>query len=545
MKNKILFFLLVLSLCARAALARENPVDFDSLPVEHKLSQMIFVSTDIDKANRIKPAIEKGLIGGVLVQWGDYSLDRTKELVDKLQSWAANSPSKIPLLIAIDYEGGTVYTPVTLGLEYLPTNMALAAANDRNNTAALFYVVAKELLRLGIHINFSPVIDVNTNAFNPVIGLRSFGDDTELAGDMGVALIEGLQNGGVISVAKHFPGHGSTSTDSHLDLPSINASEETFRHVHLAPFRKAIRANVKGIMTAHVLYNFWDAKEPATFSQAIINDLLRREMSFDGLIISDSLDMAGASKNISAENAAAKAIDTGVDILLIARYPAAKMHSALMSKMEEDPALKEKVEQSAKRVLSLKKEYGLFNAQRKTNSQTNWEVFVSYASLLSQEAVTIVKSDGQTLPYRTQGDNKKICSVFFSPARFANQLTVFNIPFLQAQWTASYYNSPVKPSDKDLARIKNCMRGADLTVLGSQQWADKPNSAQVKVINALLEGNEKIILISLMNPYDIKLYPKAKNVMAIYGVNRFSVKAAADIILGNNKARGKLPVKID
>ena len=134
---------------------------FDTLTLQEKLAQTIVVATDIDNADKYKDAIQKGLVGGVLIQWGNYSLPQTKKLIDKLQSWAEKSPHKIPLLISIDYEGGTVYTPVTLGFPYLPTNMMLAASQNTEDAATLFYIVASELKNVGVHINFAPVVDVN------------------------------------------------------------------------------------------------------------------------------------------------------------------------------------------------------------------------------------------------------------------------------------------------------------------------------------------------------------------------------------------------
>jgi hypothetical protein len=156
-----------------AAQNEGEEIPFESLSLSEKLAQTIVISTDIDTADRYRPAIERGLVGGVLIQWGNYSLAQTKDLVDKLQNWAQKSPSKIPLLIAIDYEGGTVYTPVTLGFPYLPTNMMLAAANNIDDTIALFFIVAQELKNVGVHINFAPVMDVNINPANPIIGVRS------------------------------------------------------------------------------------------------------------------------------------------------------------------------------------------------------------------------------------------------------------------------------------------------------------------------------------------------------------------------------------
>ena len=304
---------------ANPEIPNEPQTLFDTLTMQEKLAQTIVIATDIDNADKYKDAIQKGLVGGVLIQWGNYSLPQTKKLIDKLQSWAKKSPHKIPLLISIDYEGGTVYTPVTLGFPYLPTNMMLAASQNTEDTATLFYIVATELKNVGVHINFAPVVDVNINPANPIIGVRSFGSDTKVVGDMGSALIDGLQKGGIMAVAKHFPGHGETVIDSHLDLPRLNMTKEEFYTTHVPPFKQAIDNGVMGIMTAHIVYDFIDPQNPATFSPKILNDLLKDELGFKGLVISDSLDMAGATKGSSLIEAATKALNAGVDMILTSK----------------------------------------------------------------------------------------------------------------------------------------------------------------------------------------------------------------------------------
>ena len=216
-------------------------VQLADLTPEEKLGQTLVAFVDIDSAELVRPAIEQGKLGGVLIQWGNYSLKETRRLTEKLQSWAAKSPHKIPLLVAIDYEGGTVYTPITLGFDYLPTNMLLAASQDEEKAATLAYLAGQQLRSVGVHINFSPVLDVNSNPRNPIIGVRSFGSDPATVTKMGLALMNGFKAAGIIPVVKHFPGHGDTSLDSHYAVPVVNASKAELKRVHLAPFAQAIK----------------------------------------------------------------------------------------------------------------------------------------------------------------------------------------------------------------------------------------------------------------------------------------------------------------
>lgn len=540
---------------------------FDTLTLQEKLAQTIVIATDIDNADKYKDAIQKGLVGGVLIQWGNYSLPQTKKLIDKLQSWAEKSPHKIPLLISIDYEGGTVYTPVTLGFPYLPTNMMLAASQNTEDAATLFYIVASELKNVGVHINFAPVVDVNINPANPIIGVRSFGSDTEVVSKMGSALIDGLQKGGIMAVAKHFPGHGETITDSHLDLPRLNMSGEEFYKTHIPPFKEAINSGVMGIMTAHIVYDFIDPENPATFSKKILNDLLKEELGFKGLIISDSLDMAGATKGSSIIEAARKALNAGVDMILTSKRDPKLTHKQLMAKIgTEIPEAR--IDDAAKKIFDLKIKLGLFeNESFRGDIFDSIKAFNIYAGKIAEDSVTIVRAQEGILPYTKNlnpppdknpgqsgaesSENKKeekakpkLCSVFFSPSRFADQLPIINAPFLEKGWEVEHYNAHLRPKEIDIKRAKKCMNGADLVILGSLQWADKPIPSQKRAIEQLLKEDKDIIFLSLMSPYDIKFYPGAKNVIAIYGVNKLSARATAEIILGNKKAKGKLPIKL-
>lgn len=534
-----------------------NPSLFESLTLEQKLAQTIFIAVDVDTAGKYKTAIEKGLVGGILIQWGNYSLEQTRDLIIKLQGWAAKSPAKIPLLVAIDYEGGTVYTPVTLGFPYLPTNMLLAAADNLEDTITLFYIVALELKSVGVHINFAPVIDVNINPANPIIGVRSFGSDTNLVGKMGLALITGMQKAGIMAVAKHFPGHGETYQDSHLALPHLSVGEEEFRRVHLPPFQIAVDNGVMGVMTAHIIYDFMDKDNAATFSSVILKGLLREEMGFKGIVISDSLDMAGAIKNSDIITAAVKSLNAGVDLLLTSKRDPIRTHKEIMAQINKTIS-QARVEDAAKKIFELKQNLGLFDKDiKQADIKSSATAFEYFAKKLTEEGITAVKTQPGVIPYtkprraKANADGsleekkQKLCSVFFSPARFADQLPVINTPFMEKGWQVEYFNAHMRPKQADIDRAKRCMRDADLVILGSLQWADKPIDSQKKAIDELLESDKDIILLSLMSPYDIQFYPQAKNVIAMYGANKLSAKTAADIILGNIPAKGKLPIKLN
>lgn len=535
---------LLLAVCLMCALPLAAQTRFEDLSPEEQLGQTLVVFVDVDSAELVRPAIEQGKIGGVLIQWGNYSLAETKKLVDKLQTWAANSPHKIPLFISIDYEGGTVYTPITLGFDYLPTNMMLSAARDEEGAATIAYLAGLELRRAGVHINFSPVLDVNSNPHNPIIGVRSFGSDPASVTRMGGALINGFKAADIVSVVKHFPGHGDTSADSHYDVPVVRASYSQLQKIHLAPFEAAVKQGVPGVMTGHILYPALDNKNVATFSRPILQDLLRGTMGFKGLIVTDSLDMKSATSYCTIPGCAVRALESGADMILLGRY--VKPVSVFSQVWREVQAkhLESAVEDAARKVFDLKKQMGLLDNSRAVPAPIE-EAYHMALAKISAESVTLVRDRKKLLPFKPAANKKPtVCAVFFAPARFADQLMSFSKPFLQKGWTIRSYNAALTPRKKDSQRAAACAKGADLLIVTSLQWADKTNINQKNAINGLIEENPNTVFISTMSPYDIKNYPEADVVLATYGLNKYVLQTAADIILGNQSARGVLPVDL-
>lgn len=536
--------LLLAVVCFMCALPLAAQTRFEDLSPEEQLGQTLVVFVDVDSAELVRPAIEQGKIGGVLIQWGNYSLAETKKLVDKLQTWAANSPHKIPLFISIDYEGGTVYTPITLGFDYLPTNMMLSAARDEEGAATIAYLAGLELRRAGVHINFSPVLDVNSNPHNPIIGVRSFGSDPASVTRMGGALINGFKAADIVSVVKHFPGHGDTSADSHYDVPVVRASYSQLQKIHLAPFEAAVKQGVPGVMTGHILYPALDNKNVATFSRPILQDLLRGTMGFKGLIVTDSLDMKSATSYCTIPGCAVRALESGADMILLGRY--IKPVSVFSQVWREVQAkhLESAVEDAARKVFDLKKQMGLLDNSRAVPAPIE-EAYHMALAKISAESVTLVRDRKKLLPFKPAANKKPtVCAVFFAPARFADQLMSFSKPFLQKGWTIRSYNAALTPRKKDSQRAAACAKGADLLIVTSLQWADKTNINQKNAINGLIEENPNTVFISTMSPYDIKNYPEADVVLATYGLNKYVLQTAADIILGNQSAHGVLPVDL-
>jgi beta-N-acetylhexosaminidase len=240
--------------------------------------------------------------------------EQVADLVRELQSVAREARHDLPLLVAVDQEGGRVARlrePWTLW----PPQRAIGRSGSEDLARRMGAALAVELKACGIRCDFAPVVDVDSNPKNPIIGDRSFGDDPDLVGRLGAALVQGLQDGGVAACAKHFPGHGDTDVDSHLALPVVEHSRSRLEEVELPPFRKAIEAGVATIMTAHVVVRELDPDVPATLSPAIIDGLLRKQLGFEGVIVSDDLEMKAVAAHWQPGEAAVRAVRAGCDIL--------------------------------------------------------------------------------------------------------------------------------------------------------------------------------------------------------------------------------------
>ncbi len=301
-------------------------------------------------------------LGGVILLGGSAAELLLK--TQQLQKW-----SKTPLFIAADIEEGVGQR--FSGATYFPPPMALGEIANSDLELAVNYayhmgkVTAKEALAIGINWILSPIVDVNNNPNNPVINIRAFNDNPEIVSELSKAFIEGAKNYPALTTAKHFPGHGDTSSDSHLDLPIISHNNERLENLELVPFQAAIEANVDSVMTAHLLINAWDKQNPATLSKEILTGKLREELGFDGLIITDALIMGGVAKFADSEEIAVKAVEAGADILLMPDDPEIAIN-AVYNAVKSDRLTVARIDDSLKRIWQAKQK--IFNYQNKTIS---------------------------------------------------------------------------------------------------------------------------------------------------------------------------------
>ncbi|OGS10969.1 MAG: hypothetical protein A2285_06340 [Elusimicrobia bacterium RIFOXYA12_FULL_57_11] len=505
--------------------------------IEEKAAQLLIVSADTADISSAAAAARAGL-GGVQLQWGSYSLEETLELTEILQAEAA-AAGRPPLFIAVDYEGGSVYVPTTLGLLELPTNMMLGAADDENNTATLFYLAGRELKRAGINMAFGPVLDINTNPKNPIIGIRSLGSNPAKTALLGAAIINGLKAGGVIAVAKHFPGHGAASEDSHKTLPEILLSTAELSATHLVPFKKAIELGVPGMMTVHILFPALDAGNPATLSPAVLDGLLKKELGYGGLVITDSLDMGAITRRMPIHKAAAASLRAGADILLIGKGDFKAAVAEIAAQVRGGSIAQARLDDAYAKALAAKRAAGLLAPQTPHSSFD--KAYLAITRELSAKALTLVRDSNSLLPLPK---DKKVAVIVFAPQRFASNAISLYRELLDAGYNASQYFFEIGVNAAELKKIMRAADGAEVLVIGSFQWASAQNRTQRQAIRALLATGKPAALLSLMNPYDLDGYPEAPCALALYGMTAPSMAAAGRALAGGFVPAGKLPVTL-
>src|SRR6266581_343084 len=334
------------------------------MSLEQKVGQVFmlgFEGTTLNAANR---ALVNGLhLGGVTLFARNVD---TAAQVAQLDADLQTIADPLPLFISVDQEGGLVVR-ITDGATIFPGNMAVGATGDPTLARKVADASASELLAMGINMDLAPVVDVNTNPLNPVIGVRSFGSDVSLVSEFGVQTIQGLQSSGVSAVGKHFPGHGDTSVDSHRGLPVVPHSLERLQALEFLPFKAAIQAGVDGIMTAHLYLPAIEPQQdlPATLSKTVLTGLLREQLGYQGLILTDALDMDAIKKDRAAAEAAVQAFEAGADMLLIAGINADdRLHlgdgpPALLAAVQSGRVSEDRLDASVLRILEAKAKRGI------------------------------------------------------------------------------------------------------------------------------------------------------------------------------------------
>ena len=519
--------------------AQQEWVDstYSSLTLDEKIGQLFMVMAFSEQGKEHFEAVSKNItenkIGGVI-----FSLGGPLGQTDWLNRF--QKKSKIPLLIGMDAEWGVAMRLDSV--QAFPWNMTLGAIQDDKLVQAVGYRIGEQAKRLGIHINFAPSLDINTNPKNPIIGNRSFGEDKENVARKGIAFMNGMHEAGVLSSAKHFPGHGDTATDSHLGLPSINFSSERIDEVELYPFKKIINAGVSSVMVAHLDIPALDAGIPSSLSQKTVQVLLQDSLKFKGLVITDALNMKGASGISPKYGIDVAAFLAGNDILLIPNNVSTaikKMKRAFKAKKLTE----ERLALSVKKILKAKYLVGLnnYNAVSKENLSAELNTIEDdyLIAKAMQAAVTVVQNKNDILPLSKEQTYGYIKLGDDTGSTFKNSLM---------------QKLKIHTVDASLSndKIIQALASYEKIIIGfhrsnASPWKASSFSKKEIQLLATLSKDHGIILDVFVKPYALS---KIGNLEAIDGLvvsyqnSAVAQKASAEILLGERKATGRLPVSI-
>ncbi len=517
------------------------------LQVEQLLSQMTLEA-------KIGQLLLVGFSGTQLSKEADYALASlhvggmilfSRNVIDPQQvhrlttSLQRHPARKIPLFIAIDQEGGNVVR-ILKDATVLPGNMALGATRSPRLSYLAGRVTAYELHSMGINMNLAPVLDVNVNPINPVIDIRSFGEDPELVGELGVAYIAGIQEANVCATAKHFPGHGDTSRDSHFGLPTLQHTEDELFDVELRPFRYAIEQGLDSIMTAHITFPLIDRAQPmpATLSERILTGMLRNKLHYNGVIITDDMEMRAIDGYFGIENAAVRAIRSGADMIMIIwrQQNKRRVFDRLVRAVRQGELSQERIDQSVRRILRLKKRRGILDAPLPdlAESPERHPVGPAVSRLIANRSVTLLKNDLNLLPL-DPSRRRRVLAI--SPS------SSFLLTLREAYPAIQTLSVVLTPSHaellRDIAQTKKLSHDSDLVIVGVV------NRHQIHLIRQLVALHQApIVVASMGSPYLYEQFTAVQGYVCSYGYRAYSIQALVDVITGKTPARGLLPVSL-
>jgi beta-N-acetylhexosaminidase len=514
-----------------------------------------YVSGDSPQWRRLSQYIQQDKVGGFTISVGSPI-----EVAAKLN--ALQSMSKIPLLFGADLEAGAgfrarggYFVPNAIdlgGAIVFPPEMAIGATRDTTLAYEQGRLTALEGRALGIHIAYAPVLDVNNNPDNPVINTRSYSEDPHLAARMGVAFIHGLQDHGMIATGKHFPGHGDTGVNSHLALPVVTVSRSRLDTVELVPFRAAVNGGVGAIMSFHGSMPALDSSGvPGTLSSKVLTDLLRGEMGFRGLIISDAMDMRGVLDQFGAAEAVKRAIAAGIDIL-IQPLDVPQTIDAVVAGVAEGRYTQARLDSSVRRVLEAKRKLGL--AQNKLVDLSALRFLVGDSSNLqiarrvAEKSITLVKDSLRQVPLAVP--SARVLSVTLARRADLPAGNAFNaelrtsLPNLRTEFVAT------EDAALNYPRLIAAADSSDVTIVSSyvgQSWDALTASAPqafTDFVQTLAQHGRKPIVVAFGNPYLLQQLPWVGTYLVAWGGFPVSQTAAAQALLGTSAISGHLPISI-
>lgn len=512
----------------------------NKMTLKEKIGQMIvFGFHETEVTPRIEKLIRDYKLGNVLLFTRNIkNTEQLFKLNNDLQQLMIKH-LRYPAFITIDQEGAMV-TRIFDKATLFPGAMTLAATNNPKNAYLQGKHMACELDALGINMNFAPVLDVNNNPLNPVIGVRSYSDNVDVVNRFSEAYIEGLQTR-VIATGKHFPGHGDTHVDSHLALPKVSFDKDRLKKIELAPFQNAIDKGLKSIMSAHVVFEAYDDL-PATLSKTLLKDLLRHEMGFEGLIVTDGMEMKAILNNYGSIESSVTAILAGADLLLYCHNEHEQIGAA---KLLEEAVLDgripiEVIDDRVERILKFKRKLttNIGKTYEDVKDRVENPKHRKFAQDIVIEALTLVKGK----PFSKKGDvlflgqlpkATTLADITDGKSNAVEMLKDLNFDLLEVS---------LNPSDEEISSLVEAASKYNQVVLTT--YNSNIYTKQLELIRKLLKLNNELHVVSLRNPYDLYFVNEIENYVCLYEYTKNSINALKLYLQGHITPKGKFPIHV-
>lgn len=507
-------------------------MNIKDLTLEEKVGQMLmFAFHGYDYSEQIETQLKELHTGGVILfakNIDSDNLDVTRRLNKEI--W---KNSKYPPFIGLDQEGGMVRR-VMKEITPLPGAMTLSATT--RNIEDICYYEGCELKELGFNMVFAPDADVNNNPLNPVINSRSFSDDPKMVADYIQQAVKGFRRANIISTLKHFPGHGDTSVDSHLSLPTVSKDMKTLEKLELYPFQEAIKnGNCDGIMAAHILYNKIDDKYPSTLSHKIIQELLRDKMGYDGFVCTDSLTMGAIQENFTYEEIVLNCVNAGIDVMMFCGGAELEnqreIYNTFLRLVKEGKIKEETVDKAVARIIKAKNEFVLKEAP-----SIDKEKALKLSQELFEESVTLAFNK---MDVRIKKDEKAL--IIFPEIKLSTLVDNETSEYKTLKTYLTSADEVIYNKDlENLKEIETISKKYDKIIMATLNV--KKDDYEGKLFNVL--DKKKTVVVSLRSPYDYLYLEGLENYICLYEVGEDSLKALSRALKGEIEFKGKLPIKL-
>ena len=523
----------------------------NDLSLEEKIGQLfmirasgVFLSEEDENYQELKEMIKQYHVGGIMFGKGHvYAQALTTHKIQAL--------SKIPLWIAQDMEYGAAMR--VSGGSWFPPAMAIASTGNPEYAYIVGKITAREAKALGVNQIFGPVLDINNNPNNPIINVRSYSENPSVVSRYGNAYIQGVMEEGIIPTAKHFPGHGNTSVDSHLRLPILSHSLKQLYQMELKPFISAIKIGIPSIMSAHIAFPKINPSSPtpATMNQEIIGELLRKKLKFDGIVITDGLEMGGITSLFSPGEAVIQSLLASSDLMLLSPDEPSAMYEVKQA-VEKGILSIERIDHSVKKILTLKHNQNLFANRYPDINRLSHHIglpeYQDIAQKIARESVTLLKNKNNIIPIRpSKYPNLFVLTIADDKSGSKGTTLIKTIRNYHPNTTAMIYDK--RSNSREEEKILNYAKQSDLIILGAFIYVQSHRSIQlekkrIQFLKKIMAFNKPIILVAFGNPYMIKDFPDTDVHLLAWSANDIQVRQTVPALFGGSSIQGKLPTTI-